>query len=120
MDSCAIPVGAVEMSSPFGNRHHLGATHGTREGAGRPVLRAGTWPRREARSVGKAGQPAIQRGEAGQGPSISYMEGSCLILVGRKVLLAPLRHADDRRDALPRWSAVMTGHGEALDRIPRG
>ena len=44
--------------------------------------RAGTWPRRAARGAGEASQLAGRRGEAGQGPSISYMEGPCLILPG--------------------------------------
>jgi hypothetical protein len=55
-------------------------------GAGRPAPRAGTWPRRAARGVGKARQLTSRCGEAGQGPSISYMEGPCLILPGRDAL----------------------------------
>ena len=47
--------------------------------------RAGTWPRRAARGAGQARQLASRRGEAGPGPSISYMEGPCLILPGRNV-----------------------------------
>jgi len=47
--------------------------------------RAGIWPRRAARGAGQARQLASGRGEAGQGPSISYMEGPCLILPGRNV-----------------------------------
>ena len=56
-----------------------GGSPGNVGGAGRPVPRAGTWPRRAARGVGKAGQLVSQRGEAEQGPSISYMEGPCPI-----------------------------------------
>ena len=62
-----------------------GGDPGNVRGAGRPVRRAGTWPRRAARRAGKAEQLVSQRGEAGQGPSISYMEGPCLILVDRNV-----------------------------------
>ena len=62
-----------------------GGDPGNVGGAGRPVPRAGAWPRRAARGAGKAGQLASQRGEAGQGPSISYVEGPCLILAGRAV-----------------------------------
>ena len=57
---------------------------GNAGGAGRPAPRAGTWPRRAARGAGEASWRAW-RGEAGQGPSISYMEGPCLILPGRNV-----------------------------------
>ena len=94
------------MFSPFGNGHHLGATPGTWEEPGDRSLRAGTWPRRAARGAGKAGQLAGQRGEAGQGPSISYMEGPCLILAGRNVFAehrrgtpaaAGMRHRDGPR-----------------------
>ena len=48
--------------------------------------RAGTWPRRAARGAAKTRQLASRRGEAGQGPSISYMEGPCLILPGQERL----------------------------------
>jgi hypothetical protein len=68
--------------SPFGNGHHLGVTPGTREEPGDRCL-AGARLRRAARGVGKARQLASRCGEAGQGPSISYMEGPCLILPGR-------------------------------------
>ena len=68
------------MLSPFGNGHHLGGDPGNVGGAGRPAPRAGTWPRRAARGAGKARQLASRRGEARHGPSISYMEGPCLIL----------------------------------------
>ena len=49
-------------------------------GAGRPAPRAGTWHRRAARGAGKPASWPTWCGEAGQGPSISYMEGPCLIL----------------------------------------
>ena len=61
-------------------------------GAGRPVPGAGAWPRRAARGAGTAGQLASRCGEAGRGPSISYMEGPRLILPGRSVFCQD-RHA---------------------------
>ena len=83
-------------------------------GAGRPVPRAGTWPRRAARGAGQAGQPATQCGEPGQGLSISYMEGPCLILSGRSIPAAPPRHACRRRNAPSRWSAGTSGTAGSL------
>ena len=101
------------MFSPFGNGHHLGGDPGNVGGAGRPVPRAGTWPRRAARGVGKAGQLASQRGEAGQGPSISYMEGPCLILAGRNVFAGT---AAARRQPPECATAMARGH----DQVRRG
>jgi hypothetical protein len=64
-----------------------GGDPGNAGGAGRPVPRTGAWPRAGWHAgVGKAGQLASRGGEAGQGPSISYMEGPCLILPGRNGL----------------------------------
>jgi len=65
------------MFSPSGNGHHLGATPGTWEEPGDRSLARVPGPVRAARGVGKAGQLASRCGEAGQGPSISYMEGPC-------------------------------------------
>jgi hypothetical protein len=84
-----------------------GGDPGNVRGAGRPVPRAGTWPRRVARGAGNAGQLASQRGEAGQGPSISYMEGPCLILAGRNVFAG----AATARRRPPGCATAMTrGH----------
>ena len=101
------------MFSPFGNGHHLGGDPGNVGGAGRPVPCAGTWPRRAARGAGKAGQLAGQRGEAGQGPSISYMEGPCLILAARNVFAGT---AAARRQPPECATAMARGH----DRVRRG
>ena len=63
--------------------------------------------RRAARGAGQAGQLASQRGEAGQGPSISYMEGPFLILAGRNVFA---RTAVARRRRPDCGTAVAGGH----------
>jgi hypothetical protein len=61
-----------------GNGHYPGATPGTREEPGdRPLARV---PGPGGRRAAKTRQLASRRGEAGHGPSISYMEGPCLIL----------------------------------------
>jgi hypothetical protein len=73
------------MFSPFGNGHHPGATPGTWEEPGDRSLARVPGPGGRRVAPGKAGQLASQRGEAGQGPSISYVEGPCLILAGRAV-----------------------------------
>jgi hypothetical protein len=103
--------GGSRNVSPFGNGHHLGGDSGNVGGAGRPVPFAGTWPRRAARCVGKAGQLARQRGEAGQGPSISYMEGPCLILAARNVFAGT---AAARRQ--PPECATAIARGQVFDR----
>ena len=80
-----------------------GGDPGNVGGAGRPAPRAGAWPRRAARGVGKARQLTSRCGEAGQGPSISYMEGPCLILPGRNALPATgTGTVGNRRNAQPR------------------
>ena len=76
--------------------------------------RAGTWPRRAARGAAKARQLASGRGEAGQGPSISYMEGPCLILPGRNVFARAGTPATP--ECQPRRSGVRTQHGRVLGR----
>jgi hypothetical protein len=50
------------------------------EGAGKPVPCTGIWHRRAARGSSEPGNWPTWGGEAGQGPSISYMEGPFLIL----------------------------------------
>ena len=75
---------------------------GNAGGAGRPVPRAGAWPRRTARGASKARQLASRCGEAGRGPSISYMEGPRLILPRRSVL------CQDRHAAAAGTPAAMT------------
>jgi hypothetical protein len=92
-----------------------GGSPGNVAGVGRPVPGTGTWPRRAARSVGQAGQLASQRGEAGQGPSISYMEGPCLILTGRNVFAGTATARRRPPECAPRWSAVITAYGAVLD-----
>ena len=76
--------------------------------------RAGTWPRRAARGAAKTRQLASRRGEAGQGPSISYMEGPCLILPGRNVFARAGTPATP--ECQPRRSGVRTQHGRVLGR----
>ena len=105
------------MFSPFGNGHHLGGDPGNVGGAGRPVPCAGTRPRRAARGVGKAGQLASQRGEAGQGPSISYMEGPCLILAARNVFAGT---AAARRQPPECATAIARGHDRVRARSLTG
>jgi hypothetical protein len=68
----------------------------------------GTWPRRAARGAGKARQLTSRCGEAGQGPSISYMEGPCLILPGRDACLDPHAAAGGTPAAMT-WIAVENG-----------
>ena len=67
-----------------------GTTRGRRRERGRSRE---TGPSREylapAGGAAKTRQLASRRGEAGHGPSISYMEGPCLILPGRNVLPGP-------------------------------
>jgi hypothetical protein len=80
-------------------------------GAGRPVPRAGAWPRRAARGAGKARQLASRCGEAGQGPSISYMEGPCLILPGRNAITGTSTGAGTARRRPPECvTAIIRGH----------
>jgi len=74
-----------------------GGDPGNVGGAGRPVPPAGTRPRRAARCASRAGQLASRCGEAGPGPSISYMEGPCLILPGPDVLAGTAAARGNRR-----------------------
>ena len=50
--------GGSNNAFTVGNGHHLGLAPGTREEPGDRSARAGTWPRRAARGVGKASQLA--------------------------------------------------------------
>jgi hypothetical protein len=70
------------MLSPLETGTTLGATPGPWEEPGNRSLArvSGTGGRRAASA--KPGSWRAGRGEAGQGPSISYMEGPCLILPG--------------------------------------
>ncbi len=79
-----------KRASPGGDPGNVG-------GAGRPAPRTGTRPRRAARCASKARQLASRCGEAGQGPSISYMEGPCLILPGPDVLAGTVAARGNRR-----------------------
>jgi hypothetical protein len=91
--ACAV----VIMLSPL----ETGTTRsdaGNAAGAGRPAPRASTWPR--GRRAAKTRQLASRRGEAGHGPSISYMEGPCLILpAGTCCRVRHLRHLRQLRNA---------------------
>src|SRR5271166_4320265 len=77
--------GGSKNAFTVGNGHHLGLPPGTWEEPGdRPVARVpGTGGRRAASAMPASW--SAWRGEAGQGPSISYMEGPFLILPGRNV-----------------------------------
>ena len=104
---------AVEMLSPL----ETGTTRGRPRERGRSREtgpRAGTWPRRAARGAAKTRQLASRRGEAGQGPSISYMEGPCLILPGRNVFARAGTPATP--ECQPRRSGVRRQHGRVLGR----
>ena len=98
------------MFSPLGNGHHLGATPGTWEEPGDWSLARVPGPGGRRAALGKTGQLASRCGEAGHGPSISYMEGPCLILPGRNAIPSTstgagtarrrppgMRHRDDPR-----------------------
>ena len=98
-----------------------GGDPGNAGGAGRPVPRTGTWPRRAARGAGKAGQLASRCGEAGQGPSISYMEGPCLILPGRNAIPSTSTGAGTPRRRPPECAtAMIRGHDRGRARSLSG
>jgi hypothetical protein len=90
------------MFSPSGNGHHLGATPGTWEEPGNWSLARAPGPGGRHAGAGQAGRLARRCGEAGQGPSISYMEGPCLILPAGMAWPAPPRPPRSRRNAPPR------------------
>jgi len=100
-----------------GNGHHPGETPGTWEEPGdRPLARVpGPGGRRAAPA--KTSQLASRCGEAGQGPSISYMEGPCLILPGRNVFATAARR--QRRDASRHDLGSGHSTGEVLGRPRR-
>ena len=95
-----------------------GGDAGSVGGAGRPVSRTGTWPRRAARGAGKARRLASRCGEAGQGPSISYMEGPCLIRPGRNACAGTGTARRSRRDASGDDPGSRPGTGEAAEWLP--
>ena len=70
-----------------------------------------------ARGPGKARQLASRCGEAGQGPSISYMEGPCLILSSRN-RVAPVRQAGNRRNGSGDDPGTEYGRGPRLAAEP--
>ena len=102
------------MLSPL----ETGTTRGRRRERGRSretgPSRGYLAPAGGARRAAKTRQLASRRGEAGHGPSISYMEGPCLILPGRNVLPgpAPGNRGNAGRDDL--------GSGRARARFPGG
>ena len=81
-------------------------------------LSHGYLARRAARGVGKARQLTSRCGKAGQGPSISYMEGPCLILPG-----TPYRqlaqHVGDCWNASRDDPGSRPATGEILKRLRR-
>jgi hypothetical protein len=103
-----------KRASPGGDLRNVG-------GAGRPVPRTGAWPRRAARGAGKAGRLASRCGEAGQGPSISYMEGPCLILPGRNAITGTSTGAGTARRRPPECAtAIIRGHDRGRARSLSG
>ena len=64
----------------------LGATPGTWEEPGDRSWHGYLAPAGGASASARPGNWPAGGGEAGQGPSISYMEGPCLILPGRNAL----------------------------------
>ncbi len=116
--------GGCRNAFTVGNGHHPGRP-GSVGGAGRPAPRAGTWHRRAARGAGKPASWPTWCGEAGQGPSLSNMEGPCLILPAGNVstragtpataempapmIWGPTEHGRGSRAAAPRPEAVSAG-----------
>ena len=104
----------VIMLSPL----ETGTTRGRRRERGRNretgPSRGYLAPAGGARRAAKTRQLASRRGGAGRGPSISYMEGPCLIPPGRNVMPgpAPGNHGNAGRDDL--------GSGRARTRFPGG
>jgi hypothetical protein len=104
------------MLSPL----ETGTTRGRRRERGRSretgPSRGYLAPAGGARRAAKTRQLASRRGEAGHGPSISYMEGPCLILPGRNVWpgSAPGNRGNAGRDDLgvrPSTGEVPGGDG---------
>ena len=109
------------MFSPFGNGHRPGATPGTWEEPGdRPLARVPGPGRRRAASA-QTSQLASRCGVAGQGPSISYMEGPCLILPGRNAIPSTSTGAGTARRRPPECATAMTcGHDRGRARSLSG
>ncbi len=107
--------GGSKNAFTVGNGHHLGLPPGTWEEPGdRPVARVpGTGGRRAASAMPASW--SAWRGEAGQGPSISYMEGPFLILPGRNVFA---RVGTAATAGMP--AAMIRGQGRAQGRSPGG
>ncbi len=102
--------GGCRNAFTVGNGHHLGRP-GNVGGAGRPAPRAGTWHRRAARGAGKPASWPTWCGEAGQGPSISYMEGPCLILPAGDVFTRAGTPATAGLPAAMIWGSTEHGRG---------
>jgi hypothetical protein len=103
----------VIMLSPL----ETGTTRGRRRERGRS-RETGPWrgylaPAGGAGRSAKTRQLASRGGAAGHGPSISYMEGPCLILPGRNVLPGPA----PRR---PQKCRDDRGSSRARARFPNG
>ncbi len=109
--------GGSRNAFTVGNGYHPGATPGTREEPGdRPLARVPGPGGRRAAPAKPASWPA-GRGEAGQGPSISYMEGPCLILPGRNVIAragTPASAGDQLLNPLRLVAVVAQAGGPAL------
>ena len=102
---CAALAYAVEMSHRW-KRVLPGGDPGNVGGAGRLVPRMGTWPRRAARGVGKAGRLAspVRRGQAG--PLHLIHGGALLILSGWNALAGPVRRSRACRPAPRRLASA--------------
>ena len=72
-----------------GNGHHPGRRRERGRSRETGPSRGYLAPAGGARRAAKTSQLASRRGEAGRGPSISYMEGPCLIQPGGNVLPGP-------------------------------
>ena len=94
-----------------------GCDPGNAGGAGRPVPRTGTWPRRAALDAGEASQLVGLARRRRHGPSISYMEGPCLILPGRKRLARPGTPATAGMRAAMIGDPVRHGRGSQVPRL---
>ncbi len=103
--------GGSRNAFTVGKRAPPGATPGTREEPGdRPLARVPGPGGRRVASAKPASWPA-GRGEAGQGPSISYMEGPCLILPGRNVIARTGTPAGAGLPAAMIWGPAEHGRG---------
>jgi len=115
--------GGSRNTFTVGNGRHLRATSENVEWTGKPVHRTGVWPRRAARSAGKAGQPADPGGEATQG-SLHLIRGGSLVAFCPTGGFSPGRHAgnghrpigQDRRDRRDCRFAVL---GLEPDPVPK-